>query len=68
MTTEKQRLIQSLIEMQKKFIAREHESGISVRDYFNPESDHPLVGYVGEYEDLASQLVDMAHQEKGSRR
>lgn len=68
MTTEKQKLIQSLIEMQKKFIAREHEHGIDVESYFNPESDHPLAGYADEYGELANQLVDMAHSEKESRR
>ena len=68
MTTEKQKLIQSLLEMQRKFIASEHEGDINVKDYFNPESDHPLAGYAGDYGDLANQLVDMAHQEKESRR
>ena len=68
MTTEKQKLIQSLLDMQKAFIAREHEGGISVKDYFNPDSDHPLAGYAGEHNDIANQLVDMAHQEKDSRR
>jgi hypothetical protein len=68
MTTEKQKLIQSLLEMQRKFIACEHENGINVRDYFNPDSDHPLAGYASEYRDKTNQLVDMAHQEKDSRR
>ncbi len=68
MTTEKQKLIQSLIEMQKKFIAYEHDKGIDVEDYFNPESDHPLAGYAGEYAEKANQLLEMAHREKESRR
>ena len=68
MTDEKQKLIASLIEMQKKFIACENENGITVKDYFNPQSDHPLADYVGEYAEKANQLVDIAHREKESRR
>ena len=68
MTTEKQKLIQSLLEMQRKFIACEHENGVNVKDYFNPDSDHPLAGYASEHKEKANQLVNMAHQEKDSKR
>lgn len=68
MTDEKQKLIQSLIEMQKQFIACEHQDGITVKDYFDPESDHPLAGYAGKYAEKANQLVDIAHHEKESSR
>ena len=68
MTTEKQKLIQNLLDMQRKFIASEHDNAISVRDYFNPEGGHPLAGYAGEYREMSNRLVDMAHEEKQSSR
>ncbi len=54
--------------MQKDFIAQEHEGGIDPKDYFAPESGHPLSGYRESYADLATQVVDLAHAEKGSKR
>ena len=68
MTTDKQKLIQSMIEMQKKFIEYEHEKGLSLQDYFAPESDHPLADYKSEYDENARQLVELAHAEKQSNR
>ncbi|MDA9982646.1 hypothetical protein N9H39_07910 [Gammaproteobacteria bacterium] len=68
MTSEKQKLIQSLIEMQKKFISYEHDQRIELKDYFAPDDEHPLAGYVQEYADMANQLIDMAHEEKASKR
>ncbi len=60
--------IQELIEMQKKFIAYEQENGVNFKDYFTPEAGHPLDGYRQSYMDKAMELVDMAHEEKGSHR
>ena len=68
MTTEKQKLIESLLEMQKTFIACEQAGEISVKDYFSPDGDHPLAGYAGDYGDKANELVDLAHEEKQSNR
>ena len=68
MTSEKQKLIQSLIGMQKKFISCEHDQGIEMKDYFAPDDEHPLAGYVQEYNDMSNRLIDMAHQEKASKR
>ena len=59
--------IQELIEMQKKFIAYEQENGVNFKDYFTPEAGHPLDGYRQSYMDKAMELVDMAHEEKGSK-
>lgn len=66
--TEKQRLIKKMLKMQKKFIEHEQSQGLDPRDYYHPGPDHPLAGYREEYAALATQLVDLAHQEKGSHR
>ncbi len=64
----KQELISKMMEMQKKFIAYEQENGVDMEDYFVGEEGHPLHHFRQEYMDLANQLVDMAHEEKGSQR
>ena len=64
----KQELIAKLLEMQKKFIDYEHANGVEMKDYFAADEGHPLKGFRQEYMDLANQLVDMAHTEKGSHR
>ncbi|HUT41023.1 MAG TPA: hypothetical protein VM011_06745 [Gammaproteobacteria bacterium] len=64
----KQELIAKLLEMQKKFIDYEHASGVEMKDYFAADEGHPLKGFRQEYMDMANQLVDMAHTEKGSHR
>jgi soluble cytochrome b562 len=66
--SEKQEIIQKMLEMQKKFIAYEHAQGVDPKDYFNPTEEHELAGYRQEYQELATRLVDMAHAEKGSKR
>ena len=65
---EKKQLIQRMLDMQKQFIELEHQRGLGVKDYFAPAPDHPLAKYAPEYTELANQLVDIAHQEKSSRR
>jgi hypothetical protein len=57
-----------MLEMQKKFIDYEHAHGVDPMDYFNPEDGHDLDGYRQKYQELANRLIDMAHEEKGSRR
>ncbi|MGB5539962.1 MAG: hypothetical protein WBO37_07745 [Gammaproteobacteria bacterium] len=64
----KQDLIAKLLEMQKKFIDYEHANGVEMKDYFAADEGHPLKGFRQEYMNLANQLVDMAHEEKGSHR
>jgi hypothetical protein len=66
--SDKQEMIKKMIKMQKKFIAYEHENGVTQEEYFNPGDDHPLGDYRHEYNDMAVKLVDMAHEEKGSHR
>jgi hypothetical protein len=66
--SDKQELINKLLEMQKKFIDYEKENGVEMKDYFAAEDGHPLKGFRQEYMDMANKLVDMAHEEKGSHR
>ncbi|KAA3621103.1 MAG: hypothetical protein DWQ08_14595 [Proteobacteria bacterium] len=66
--SDKQEIIKKMIEMQKKFTNYEHTNGVDPQDYFNPADDHELSGYRQKYQDLANQLLDMAHEEKGSHR
>ena len=66
--SEKQELIQKMLEMQRKFIDYEHEHGISADEYYTPPQNHPLHQYREQYAQIASRLIDLAHQEKGSKR
>jgi len=66
--SDKQAMIKELLEMQRKFIAYEHENGVEMKDYFTPESGHLLDGYRQKYNDLAVKLVDVAHEKVGSHR
>ena len=59
--------IQEMIAMQKKFIAKEQESGVTMKEYYSPEEGSVLDGYRQAYRDLSMELVDMAHAEKGSK-
>ena len=65
---EKQELIQKMIKLQKKFIKKEQESGVSSEEYYMPEEDSTLSGYHDEFEKMANRLIDLAHKEKGSSR
>ncbi|GJL82315.1 MAG: hypothetical protein DHS20C01_19490 [marine bacterium B5-7] len=66
--SEKQQIIAEMIQLQKTFIDYEHQNGVDPSDYFNPEAGHTLDGFRQKYQELANRLVDMAHEEKGSRR
>ena len=60
--------IKKLLEMQKKFIELDRE-GIDPKDYFAPESDESdLAKHRSEYMNLAMEIVDDAHEEKGSKK
>lgn len=63
----KQEIIKELLSMQKKFMDYEHENGVDPIDYFIGKDGHPLQDYAKKYRDLAMQVVDMAHQEVGSK-
>jgi hypothetical protein len=64
---EKNALIQQMLEMQRKFIDFEHQSGISGKDYYYSQ-DGLLKDYRQEYRDMAMKVVDLAHQIVGSTR
>ena len=52
----------------RQFIARERKSGVTQEDYFVPQSGDILDGYRETFDELATQVVDLAHEEKGSHR
>ena len=59
--------IAQLIEMQKEFIAYEQKNGVEPKDYFTPEAGHELDGYRQKYQDIATEVAEMAHGEAGSK-
>lgn len=66
--SEKQEIIRKMLEMQKRFIAKEQAGGLDPRDYYDPESGDDLDGYQASYDELANRLVELAHAEQGSKR
>lgn len=64
----KRELIEQMLEAQRKFIAHEHQSDFQVADYYVPPESHPLHGYRDSYRDMAMEVVELAHEEKGSTR
>ena len=64
----KQDKIKKMLEMQKKFIELDRARGVSAEEYFTPEDGAELDGYRDEYSKLATEVVDVAHEEKGSHR
>ncbi len=66
--SEKQEIIRQILALQKKFIAREQAGGLEPKAYYDPESGSELDGYEASFNELANRLVDIAHEEKGSRR
>lgn len=66
--SDKSKLIKEMIEMQKKFIDKEHKQGVSQEEYFTPASGDVLEGYREKYADMAMKVVDLAHADKGSHR
>ena len=43
--SDKQKIIEKMIQMQKHFIARERKSGVKQEDYFVPQTGDILDGY-----------------------
>tara|TARA_Y200000002_G_C22444465_1_gene563580 strand:- start:71 stop:277 length:207 start_codon:yes stop_codon:yes gene_type:complete len=68
MSKEKQDKIKKLLEMQKKFIALDREYGVEASEYFAPDDNSQISGFREEYRDLAMDIVDLAHEEKGSKK
>lgn len=68
--TTKQELITEMLAMQKKFMEFEQgqEKGVDPVDYYLAGEGHPLHNYHQRYRDIAMQLVDLAHGDKGSKR
>ncbi len=64
---ERQDLIDKMLEMQKQFIDLEHENGITGKDYWASE-EGLLANYRHEYQEMASRVVDLAHEIVGSSR
>lgn len=60
--------IKEMLEMQKKFMAKERKSGVSQEEYYMPEAGSDLDGYSQKYQDLADEVIDTAHKEAGSER
>ena len=68
MSEEKQAKIKKILEMQKKFMALDREQGIEASEYFAPDDESEIEGFREEYRDLAMDIVDLAHKEKGSKK
>ena len=66
--SDKQQIIQRMMEMQRKFIELERNGDFSAEDYYDTDGENELAQHKREFEALATQLVDMAHEEKGSHR
>ena len=64
----KQEKIKKLLEMQKKFIELEQKGEITAESYWSPEDGSDLDGFKEEYMKIAMEVVDDAHEEKGSHR
>ena len=64
----KQEKIKKLLEMQKKFIEYEQSGELTAQGYWFPKDSSELDGYKEEYMKIAMEVVDEAHEEKGSQR
>lgn len=66
--SEKQKIIQQMLDMQKQFIEIEQAGKFSSEEYYDPDGATELSKNKKLYDELAMKLVDMAHEEKGSHR
>lgn len=66
--SQKQELIQKMLEMQRKFSTYEQENGVDPEEFYVSPEGHPLNGYREEYNRLALQVLELAHEEAGSHR
>jgi len=62
---EKAKLIEEMIDLQKKFIDFEHENGISGKDYYYSQ-EGLLKDYRQVYAEKAMRVVELSHQIVGS--
>ena len=65
---EKQKIIKQMMEMQRKFIELEQAGRFSTEEYYDSEGDSELAKYKRSFDELATRLVDLAHEDKGSHR
>lgn len=68
MSNEKQKIIDQMLKMQKEFMEYEKSGEINSQNYWADDETHPAKAYKQKYDQLASKLLDLAHQEKGSAR
>lgn len=66
--SEKQEIIQQMLALQNKFIELEHKGQFSAQEYYDTDGDNELARHKRSFEELATRLVDLAHEEKGSKR
>lgn len=66
--SEKQKIIEQMMELQRKFIDLEHAGKFSTEEYYAAEDESELARHKRTFDELALKLVDLAHAEKGSRR
>ena len=59
--SEKRKLIDRMLKMQKKFIKYEQAHGVDPAVYFNSPENHPLHKYKEQYDEMATKVVDLAH-------
>ena len=64
----KQEIIKQMLEMQRRFIELEQNGEFSIENYYDSDGDSELAQFKRTYDELATQLVDLAHADKGSRR
>ena len=62
---ERATLIGEMLELQKQFVAREHDGGISGKDYYYSQ-EGLLKDYRQVYAEKAMRVVDLSHQIVGS--
>ncbi len=66
--TEKQKIIQQMLDMQRDFIKLERKGEFKAEEYYDTDGDSVLAKYKSKFNELAIRLVDLAHAEKGSHR
>ena len=66
--SEKQEIIKQMMELQHKFIEIEHRGEFNAEEYYDSDGDSELAKHKRTFEELATKLVDLAHEEKGSHR
>ena len=66
--SEKQEIIKQMMELQHKFIEIERRGEFSTEEYYDSDGDSELAKHKRTFEELATRLVDLAHEEKGSHR